>query len=109
MSILKLLGVGVGCIGLSFDDFCLLLPGEFEAICDQWQQMRQADRQSDWERTRISAAIGIQPHVKNRVTPRQLLPLPWDEESPRMTKDKKTEAPASTRERFEQLQKRVDV
>lgn len=27
---------------------------------------------------RILAAISIQPHVKKKLTPRALLPLPWD-------------------------------
>ena len=28
--------------------------------------------------SRIHAAISIQPHVKNRIRPEKLLPLPWD-------------------------------
>ena len=31
----------------------------------------------DWERMRMNATITIQPHLKWKVTPRQVLPLPW--------------------------------
>lgn len=34
-----------------------------------------------WERARTVAAIVIQPHLKKKITPQQLLPLPWDHKS----------------------------
>lgn len=36
------------------------------------------------ERARMVAAICIQPHVRKRITPRQLLPLPWDNKKSEM-------------------------
>lgn len=45
---------------------------------------------------RLQASIAIQPHVKNRITPQQLLPLPWDhgkqaqrEPGPKLTKEER--------------------
>ena len=54
-----------------------------------------------WERMRMNATIGIQPHVKGRVTPERLLPFPWEKSK------KKAEAPKvsaeEARKRFERL------
>ena len=47
--------------------------------------------QAKWERMRILASIVIQPHVKGKMKPERLLPLPWDKK-----KVKKQEAPQET-------------
>ena len=47
--------------------------------------------QAKWERMRILASIVIQPHVKGKMKPERLLPLPWDKK-----KGKKQEAPKET-------------
>ena len=53
----------------------------------------------------MNATITIQPHLKKKVTPRQVLPLPWEESK------KKAEAPKvsaeEARKRFERLKKRL--
>lgn len=87
-------------MGLSVADFDRLTPEEFNAIVDAGQQ-RERDA---WERARTVAAIVVQPHVRRRLTPHQLLPLPWDKETAASTTH---EAPAVSRQearrRFEQL------
>ena len=82
---------------MSLDDFKRCRIEEFEAICRAWTEMREGDSRADWERMRISASINVSPHVKGRVHPKQLLPLPWDPEqgTPRQTGQ---EAPDLTRE-----------
>ena len=54
-----------------------------------------------WERMRMSATIGIQPHIKGKITPEKLLPFPWEKSK------KKAEAPKvsaeEARKRFERL------
>ena len=70
--------MAVGCIGMSHDDFCKCTFGEFESISKAWREMTENSSRDQWERTRTLAAICIQPHVRKRITPRQLLPLPWD-------------------------------
>lgn len=77
-----MLGHAVGVIGLSFADFCLLTAEEFSAICAAYAGKRTDEFRTDWERTRTAAAIGIQPHVRKRVTPQSLLPFPWDKKKP---------------------------
>lgn len=95
LSIEELLGLGVGC-GLSVGDFERLTPEEFNAVVNAGQ-LREREA---WERARTMATIIVQPHVRKRLQPRKLLPLPWD-------KAKEKRAPHMTREqarrRFEQL------
>ncbi len=68
----------MGCLGLSLSDFSALTPAEFRAAADSWARQREADAEDAWERMRLLATVTIQPHIKKRLTPQQLLPLPWD-------------------------------
>lgn len=76
-------------------DFCALSPDEFTAACQARRREREADTRDAWERMRLLAAIDVQPHVRRRLTPRQLLPLPWD--APRK-EEAKPAAPRLTKE-----------
>lgn len=70
------MGLAVGCIGMSLSDFCACDFDEFAGICRAWHEMGEARSRDSWERMRTLASIAIQPHVRKRLTPRQLLPLP---------------------------------
>ena len=65
---------------MSHDDFCRCTFGEFESICKAWRERIEGQNREAWERARTIAAIIIQPHLKkgSKITPQQLLPLPWD-------------------------------
>lgn len=78
-----MLGYALGCIRLSYDDFCRLTPDEFNAVCRAYGNQEQAQYKDNWERMRILAAVTIQPHVKSKLTPQKLLPLSWDKKLPR--------------------------
>lgn len=69
--------------------------------------MTESQNHDAWERARIVAAIAIQPHCKKRITPRQLLPLPWDNKK----QPRRSEAPKLTAgerlKRFESLTRRA--
>lgn len=86
------MGVALGCIRLSFDDFCKLDYDEFTSVCTAWHDHAEEADRSAWERMRVLAAISIQPHVKKAITPKKLLPLPWD------GKRRKTDQPILTKE-----------
>lgn len=73
-----MLGYALGCIHLSYDDFCRLSPDEFNSVCKVYLDQEQAQYKDKWERMRMLACITIQPHVKNKLTPQKLLPLSWD-------------------------------
>lgn len=101
------MGVAVGSIGMSLDDFCRCDYDEFESICKSWRELTERQEHDAWERTRVLAAICIQPHVKGRMTPEKLLPLPWDKKQIR-----KNNVPELTRaedkKRFDDLLRRLE-
>lgn len=72
------MGFALGCLGLSLADFSALSPSEFGECCRAWREERESRLRDDWERMRLLATITIQPHVKGKLKPQQLLPLPWD-------------------------------
>lgn len=107
LAVYELLGMAVGCIGMSHDDFCKCTFEEFESICKIWREMTERQSRDTWERARTIATIIIQPHVKKKITPQQLLPLPWDKEK----QNHQSEAPELTaeekRKRFEDVAHRL--
>lgn len=100
------MGMGVGCVGLSIDDFCKCDIDEFEAICRAWSDMLEAQNRDDWEQMRLLAAVSIQPHVRKRIIPRQLIPLPWDNQKVRNRNDRAA-TPALTPEQRQARFKRL--
>ncbi|MCM1022417.1 MAG: hypothetical protein NC403_09470 [Muribaculaceae bacterium] len=100
-----MLGIAVGCIGLPFDEFCALEFDEFESICEAWRKMNEQQTREAWERTRLLATICIQPHIKKKITPKQLMPLPWDKKATRRKAPKQTAE--EKQKRFEDVAKRL--
>lgn len=92
---------------MSLDDFCNCEFDEFESIVRAWQEMRDGNMRGEWERTRTLAAISIQPHVKKKVTPRQLIPLPWDRQTQKQSRKAPEQTPEERRRRFEEVVKRL--
>lgn len=83
LNIYEVLGYALGCIRLSYDDFCRLTPEEFGAVSKAYQEYREAEYRGEWERMRLLATITIQPHVKKKMTPQALLPFEWDRQKPK--------------------------
>ena len=63
------------------DEFSGYTPKEFSAIWEAWQERAESRSRGAWERMRLLATISIQPHIKDKVTPPDLIPLPWDDET----------------------------
>ena len=93
--------MALGCLGLSYDDFCALSPDEFQQVHRSWVDNETERLHGEWERTRVLATISVQPHLKKPVSMRKLLPLPWDKKA--RTKVSKP----STRARFDEIVKRT--
>lgn len=93
---------------MSHDDFCKCTFGEFESICKAWREMTEGLNRDAWERARTIAAIVIQPHLKkgNKITAKQLLPLPWDKKRPPGKKARELTA-EERKKRFEELTRRL--
>lgn len=100
------MGVALGCIGLSLDDFLSLEVDEFEHICRAWHDMTEGREHSRWERARMAAAITIQPHVRRSVRPDKLLPFPWEKKPKAPTP--KPVSQAQAKERFTKLMSRAN-
>ena len=88
---------------MSLSDWQALTPEEWAAVADSYATTHEAAMHDGWERMRMLATITIQPHVKNRLTPDTLLPLPWDNEAAHVPPVGKDEA----RERLVALMKRM--
>ncbi len=73
-----MLGHAIGVLGMSVSDFESLTPEEFTATCRAWSNYQEDMLHGDWERMRMLATITVQPHVKGKMTPQKLLPLPWE-------------------------------
>lgn len=101
-----IVGVAVGCIGLSMDDLRRLTISEFETVVKHWTNERQRQHREEWEGMRLLATIIIQPHVRRKIAAKKLLPLPWDKpDRPKLEStimDK-----AEQRHRFEKLVSRI--
>lgn len=92
------MGFAIGCVGMSLGDFRLLTPGEFGSVGKAWGERRETSERGRWERMRLLASISIQPHVRRRLTPERLLPLPWDKEKGRARADRTHDDDAALRE-----------
>lgn len=73
--------MAVGVIGMSRSDFETATPDEFIAIYDAWNGHEDALLHNGWQQTRWLATVSVQPHIRKRITPHELLPLPWEDES----------------------------
>lgn len=74
------MGIALGGMGLSYDDFCKLDFNEFAAVYNAFAVQRDTDFKDDWARMRMLATIVIQPHLAKgkKLTPEKLLPFPWE-------------------------------
>ncbi len=73
------MGFGLGCLGLSFADWCGLSPAEFAATCKAYREEQDFKMRDAWERARLMTANIVQPHVIGRLKPEQVMHFPWDE------------------------------
>lgn len=63
---------------MRYSDFCRMSPVEFYEASKAFAEAREQESHERWEIMRTEASILIQPHVKGKITPRRLLPFPWD-------------------------------
>lgn len=68
----------MGCMGMSMDDFCRCTPSEFYAAHAAWQEARDGEARSQWERTRMQCLCMLQPYSKKRLRAQDVMQLPWD-------------------------------
>ena len=69
--------------------------------------MTEGQAQDAWERAKTVAAIAIQPHVKKKLTPQQLLPMPWDKKKQNRKQGSMALTAEEKRKRFEEVARRL--
>lgn len=76
------MGVAVGQMGLSVNEWLNLTPVEFDAVWQAWNTAAENEFKARWEQTRtIAYTIARQNDVKNKIpTPVRFMPFPWDAE-----------------------------
>lgn len=80
MDISRLLGIAMGCIGMSMDDFCRCTPLEFNEAYEAWQEMQQAQERGAWERMRMQCLCSLQPYSKDKLRAEDIMRFPWESE-----------------------------
>ena len=70
--------MGMGILRLSPSAFWSMTFGEVSLALDANRESEEMRERMEWERTRWLAAITINPHVKKRITPKDLATFPWE-------------------------------
>ena len=94
---------------MPFEQFCLLTPAELQGVFDAYARDARRREQAEWERLRIHAYLCVLPQVSGskKLTPEQLLPLPWDREQQAPTPAPKITTEQS-RQRADELLRRFE-
>lgn len=102
-------GIALGCIGLSYDDFCKMSFEEFAAVYNAYAEQRDTEFKDKWVRMRMLATIVIQPHLAKgkKLTPEKLLPFPWEKSQKRKGKKGPDLTPEQQRKRMVELVKKL--
>ena len=89
----------MGCVGMSMDDFCRCAPSEFHEIWKAWSEGEQRRERGAWERMRMECLCSLQPHLKTKLTAKDLMVFPWEKETEEIKKETLTKD--ELRERME--------
>lgn len=76
------MGLAMGCIGMSMDDFCRCTPSEFQQVAKAWNASLERRERTSWEQVRTSCLCMLQPHSRQRLAPTDLMVFPWEKEKP---------------------------
>ena len=97
----EMMGLALGCIGMSMDDFCRCTPSEFRGVYAEWSELRELERRESWERMRMECLCSLQPYSKKRLSVGDVMRFPWDDgEHGREGEAKKEPSRAEIMERF---------
>ncbi len=63
---------------MRLSDFRALRPEEFSEAAASWNTWQEEIDRGEWERMRLESTMLLQPHVQGKLTPKGLLPFPWE-------------------------------
>jgi hypothetical protein len=86
-----LLGIAVGRVGMSRQDFEHCTPSEFSKIVQEYRSREETAYRAGWEQTRIQVISVANLFSKHPLSPEKAFPLPWDRGT-----EKKREVPKGT-------------
>lgn len=75
----RLLGIAMGCMGMSMDDFYRCAPSEFYEAYGAWGEMQERMERSAWERMRMQCLCSLQPYSSKKLRADDLMRFPWEE------------------------------
>lgn len=76
--ILEVYGAATSLMHIQRGDFLLMTDKEFEAAAAAFYDNEEQKERAEWERMRMLAVMTMQPHTRQRLNARKLLPFPWD-------------------------------
>lgn len=76
----RLLGIAMGCMGMSMDDFCRCTPSEFNEAYEAWGECQERLERGAWERMRTQCLCSLQPYSSKKLRAEDLMRFPWEEE-----------------------------
>lgn len=79
-SVETLLGIAMGCIGMSMDDFCRCTPSEFYEAYGAWAEWEQNREKELWERARTVCLCSLQPYSEKQLRPQDVMIFSWEKE-----------------------------
>lgn len=93
------MGLAIGCIGMSREDFLQSTPDEFNAIAEAWNNNNVQHYRSEWEQARFIAQFILMPYSKKHLKPQDLVVFEWEETHTNVA------SKVPTREDFERMKK----
>lgn len=80
---------------MSYDDFCLLSPDEFNAIFEEWKLEQENVARGEWERCRWICYCMIRPYSKKGLRLTDIMKFEWDGKKSGGSKPSKEEREAA--------------
>lgn len=101
------MGIALGCIGMSMQDFERCTPSEFHTVFDAWNRRREMLERGEWERVRMLCLCNLQPYSKKKLQASDIMEFPWEKQK------EKADTPKETREeinrRFAEAKRRFGI
>ena len=78
------MGMAMGCVGMSLEDFERCTPSEFHAVWECWSEKEHRRERGEWERVRMECLCSLQPWSKKKLRAGDIMEFPWEREAPHM-------------------------
>ena len=102
-----LMGIALGCIGMSMQDFERCTPSEFKATFDAWNRGRERLERSEWERVRMSCLCALQPYSKKKLNATDIMKFPWEKQE--ANNERREETREEVNARYEEAKRRFGL